>query len=47
MSEKLTTVDFANLDKILYPSLNVTRGQIAKYYIQMAPKMLDILANRP
>ena len=47
MSEKLTKVEFTNLDKILYPSLNITKGQIIKYYIQMAPKMLDILANRP
>lgn len=47
MAEKLTKVEFTNLDKILYPSLNITKGQIIKYYIQMAPKMLDILAKRP
>jgi uncharacterized protein YecE (DUF72 family) len=36
LSEKLTRVEFTNLDKILYPSLNVTKGQIIKYYIARA-----------
>jgi len=47
MSEKLTKVEFTNLDKILYPDLKITKGQIIEYYIKIAPKMLDILVNRP
>ena len=47
MSEKLTKVEFTNLDKILYPELKITKGQIIEYYIKIAPKMLDILVNRP
>jgi bifunctional non-homologous end joining protein LigD len=47
MPEKLTKVEFTNLDKILYPDLKITKGQIIEYYIKIAPKMLDILANRP
>jgi len=47
MPEKLTKVEFTNLDKILYPELKITKGQIIEYYIKIAPKMLDILVNRP
>jgi len=45
--DKLTKVEFTNLDKIMYPALQITKRQVVKYYIQMAPKMLDILHNRP
>jgi len=47
MSEKLTRVDFTNLDKILYPELRVTKSQVIEYYIRIAPRMLRLLANRP
>jgi len=47
MSEKLTRVDFTNLDKILYPELKVTKSQVIEYYIRIAPRMLRLLANRP
>lgn len=47
MPEKLTKVEFTNLDKILYPELKITKGQIIEYYIKIAPKMLDMLVNRP
>lgn len=45
--EKLTKVEFTNLDKILYPEAKVTKAQVIQYYIRMAPEMLDILKNRP
>ncbi|HVO37185.1 MAG TPA: non-homologous end-joining DNA ligase [Candidatus Acidoferrum sp.] len=45
--DKLTKVAFTNLDKILYPELKITKAQIIEYYIKMAPKMLDFLAERP
>jgi bifunctional non-homologous end joining protein LigD len=47
MNEKLTKVEFTNLDKILFPKLQVTKAQVIEYYIKTAPKMLDILSNRP
>jgi bifunctional non-homologous end joining protein LigD len=45
--EKLTKVKLVNLDKIFYPKLNVTKGQIVEYYIKMAPKILPVIADRP
>jgi len=47
VAKKLTKVDFTNLEKILYPELNMTKAKIIEYYIRMAPKMLGILAHRP
>jgi bifunctional non-homologous end joining protein LigD len=47
MSEKLTKVEFTNLSKVLYPQLKVTKAQVIDYYIKMAPRMLDLLADRP
>ena len=47
MNEKLTKVEFTNLDKILFPKLQITKAQVIEYYIRTAPKMLDILENRP
>lgn len=43
----LTKVKLTNLDKILYPQLKVTKGQIIEYYIKIAPKMLKLIAQRP
>ncbi|HYB68343.1 MAG TPA: non-homologous end-joining DNA ligase [Candidatus Acidoferrales bacterium] len=47
MTEKLTKVEFSNLDKILYPELKVTKAQVIEYYIKVAPKMLNLLTGRP
>lgn len=47
MSEKLTRVDFTNLDKILYPKGEITKKQVIEYYIKIAPKMLGLLVDRP
>ena len=47
MNEKLTKVEFTNLDKILYPKLRITKSQVVEYYIKTAPKLLSMLANRP
>jgi bifunctional non-homologous end joining protein LigD len=47
MTEKLTKVEFTNLDKILFPKLQITKAQVIEYYIRTAPKMLEVLANRP
>jgi bifunctional non-homologous end joining protein LigD len=45
--EKLTKVNFSNLDKILFPKLKVTKAQFIEYYIKVAPKMLPFLKDRP
>ena len=47
MSRELTRVNFTNLDKVLYPELKITKAQIIEYYIRLAPKMLDFMADRP
>jgi len=47
MSERLTKVEFTNLDKILFPQPKITKAQVIEYYIKIAPKMLSLLANRP
>lgn len=47
MTERLTKVEFSNLDKILYPELRITKGQVIEYYIKVAPKMLNLLTGRP
>jgi bifunctional non-homologous end joining protein LigD len=45
--KELTKVNLKNLDKIFYPEIKVTKGQVVEYYIRMAPKMLPIIADRP
>jgi len=45
--EQLTKVNLKNLDKIFYPELNVSKGQVIEYYIRMAPKMLPVIKDRP
>jgi len=47
VSKKLTKVDFTNLEKVLYPAQRITKAQVIKYYIRMAPKMLNMLNKRP
>jgi bifunctional non-homologous end joining protein LigD len=47
LPERLTRVEFTNLEKILYPELKISKGQVIGYYIKIAPKMLDLLAERP
>ena len=45
--KELTKVKLTNLDKVFYPDVNVSKGQVIEYYIKMAPKMLPIIADRP
>jgi bifunctional non-homologous end joining protein LigD len=47
MNDRLTKVDFTNLDKVLFPKVHVTKAQVIEYYIKIAPKMLRFLADRP
>ena len=43
----LTRVHLTNLDKVMYPTLNITKQEVITYYIKMAPRMLPFLHNRP
>jgi bifunctional non-homologous end joining protein LigD len=45
--EKLTKVEFTNLDKTMYPEAGVRKAQVIQHYVKMAPRMLDILKDRP
>lgn len=47
ISGRLTKVEFTNLDKVLYPDSKITKAQIIEYYIKIAPKMLNLIAERP
>lgn len=42
----LTRVKFSNLDKLLYPELQLSKADIIEYYIKAAPKMLHLLRDR-
>lgn len=44
--EKLTQVGFTNLDKVLYPAVSVRKSQVIKYYLAVAPRMLNFLSDR-
>ena len=44
--EKLTRVQFTNLEKVLYPKVGVRKLDVVKYYIRVAPRMLPYLEGR-
>ncbi len=46
MMERLTRVQFTNLDKVLYPVAGVRKLDVVKYYIRVAPRMLPFLEGR-
>jgi bifunctional non-homologous end joining protein LigD len=37
----------SNLDKVLYPATETTKGEVLHYYAQVAPTLLPHLADRP
>src|SRR6266705_206583 len=37
----------SNLNKVLYPKVGVTKGQVIDYYIRIAPLLLPHLRDRP
>jgi bifunctional non-homologous end joining protein LigD len=47
VSERLTKVNFTNLEKVLFPGLGAKKRQVIEYYIRVAPRILDILSDRP
>lgn len=40
-------IEITHPEKVLYPKKNITKGQVAEYYSQVASKMLPYLKNRP
>ncbi|HEU4345606.1 MAG TPA: non-homologous end-joining DNA ligase [Candidatus Binatia bacterium] len=40
-------IDFSNLDKVMYPAVGFTKGQVIDYYIRIAPTILPHLKDRP
>jgi bifunctional non-homologous end joining protein LigD len=46
MMEELTRVSFTNLEKVLYPALELKKSRVIEYYIRIAPRMLGFLKNR-
>ena len=40
-------VDLSNLDKVMYPEVGFTKGQVIDYYTRVAPHLLPHLKNRP
>src|SRR5215207_9047352 len=41
------TLRLSNLDKVLYPEVGLTKGEVIRYYTCVAPVLLPHLAGRP
>ena len=41
------TLKLSNLDKVLYPEVGLTKGEVIRYYTCVAPVLLPHLAGRP
>jgi bifunctional non-homologous end joining protein LigD len=41
------TLSLSNLDKVMYPAVGFTKGQVIDYYTRVAPALLPHLENRP
>ena len=41
------TLGVSNLNKVLYPKVGFTKGQVIDYYIRIAPALLPHLKDRP
>src|SRR5947209_15843207 len=40
-------IKISNLDKVLYPKVGFTKGQVIDYYVRIAPVLLPHLQGRP
>ncbi|HEY4256279.1 MAG TPA: ATP-dependent DNA ligase, partial [Candidatus Udaeobacter sp.] len=40
-------IQVSNLDKVLYPKVGFTKGQVIDYYIRIAPVLSPHLKDRP
>jgi len=41
------TLPVSNLNKVLYPKVGFTKGQVIDYFIRIAPVLLPHLQDRP
>src|SRR5437762_10857177 len=41
------TLKLSNLDKVLYPAVGFTKGQVIDYFVRIAPVLLPHLKDRP
>lgn len=41
------TLRVTNLDKIFWPKLKITKGDLFRFYAQVAPALLPVIADRP
>lgn len=41
------SLEVSNLKKPLWPALGITKGQLMRYYVAVAPQLLPVLADRP
>src|SRR5216684_1632300 len=41
------TLSVSNLNKVLYPKVGFTKGQVIDYYIRISPVLLPYLKDRP
>ena len=44
---KMKTIEITNAKKIMFPKSGITKGDLAKYYEEIAPHMLPYLKDRP
>jgi bifunctional non-homologous end joining protein LigD len=42
-----TEVAVSNLDKVLYPKADITKGDVIDYYVRISPQLLPHLKDRP
>src|SRR5579864_2066780 len=40
-------IELSNLNKVLYPKVGFTKGQVIDYYLRVAPAILPHLKGRP
>ncbi len=46
MAEPDRTIRFTNLDKVLFLQKRITKGDLVRYYIRLAPRMIPYLEGR-
>jgi bifunctional non-homologous end joining protein LigD len=47
VGDPLTRVEFTHLSKVLYPEAGISKLQVIRYFIGIAPRILPLLAGRP
>jgi bifunctional non-homologous end joining protein LigD len=45
--EKGVTLHLSSLDKVLFPKAGITKGDVMRYYVAMAPYLLPLVKDRP